>query len=829
MLSSESSRYRGKPIGETLLQIWKAISEAASSSSGIAEALARGAAELAGDVGGILHRLPSGTWQAVVHGPAPAGISRRAVDAPPPPASAPEDDRAAWLGVADLAGAAVVALTVDGKPWGRLAVGRLGKEDAFVAEDRELLGRLAEVSSPALAMALAHERLSGATRGTEGLDRWRHAFIEDCPSTIFLKDANGHYVFVNQGYERLCGVPREQVLKMVDEEIFPAEQAAFFRTIDKQILSTGKPVITTDKFFIGGEWRVFLACKYPVRDAEGKVVGVGGHVTPIPDEKISNEALARGEEQLNFITDALPELMAYLDVNERFRFVNRAYEKWFGLDRRDIIGKSLEEIFGPETYELMRPHVQQALAFERPRFDLRLTHYDGVIRDTRVTLAPQGSITRKVEGVVVLITDMTEQKLAEERLRFLGDVGGLLASRLDDTAETWAPLKTIAALSVLKLADWCVVELRRADGALEQLAAAHVDLEKTALLKSIHAWLAHEEGLLNLPRVMASGRAELCAEITEEQLAQAVRDPEMLKRVQDVGLRTAIVVPITTRSGTIGVIVLAGGSARRRYDESDLTQAVELARRAALATDNTELFTQKTRAVELRDNFLATASHELRTPLTSLGLHLDALMMEAKVLSKKEPGLSRFQESLNRAMFHSERLGGLIRQLLDVSRLREGNTLDIAREMVDLNNLVREVADRFTDEAARASCALEVTLPGQAVIGYWDPLRLDQVVTNLIGNAIKYGAGKPVQVEVSAGKDRARLVVRDHGIGIPPGDIDRIFGKFERAVPERHYGGLGLGLWITRQALEAMGGTIQVASTQNVETAFTVELPLGRS
>jgi signal transduction histidine kinase len=401
-----------------------------------------------------------------------------------------------------------------------------------------------------------------------------------------------------------------------------------------------------------------------------------------------------------------------------------------------------------------------------------------------------------------------------------------LASRLDDVSETGAPLKTIAALSVLKLADWSVVEMKGADGKLEQLAAAHVDLEKTTLLRGLHDWLSKDDSLLQLPAVLAGERAKLFGEITEEQINAEVHDPELLMCLREVGLRSAIVVPVTTRAGTIGVIVLAAGPSRRRYDESDLTQAVELARRAALATDNSELFTQKTRAVELRDNFLATAGHELRTPLASLSLHLDALMMEAKALSQKEPGLSRFQNSLNRAMFHSERLGGLIHQLLDVSKLRGGTQLDLAQEVVDLGKLVQEVTDRFSDEATRASCSLEARVPEQPVVGYWDPLRLDQVATNLIGNAIKYGAGQPVKVEVSSTADKAVLTVRDRGIGIKQEDQQRIFGKFERAVSGRNYGGLGLGLWITRQALEAMGGTIRVESTPGAETTFTVEVPL---
>ncbi|HVE84555.1 MAG TPA: HAMP domain-containing sensor histidine kinase, partial [Myxococcales bacterium] len=358
------------------------------------------------------------------------------------------------------------------------------------------------------------------------------------------------------------------------------------------------------------------------------------------------------------------------------------------------------------------------------------------------------------------------------------------------------------------------------------LAAAHEDVERTQIVRHLQPWLEREDGPLHIPRVIASERAELYGDITAEALAGALPDRDALWQFQEVGLRSAMVVPITTRSGTMGVIILAAGPNRRRYDEADLTQAVELARRAALASDNADLFGQKTRAVELRDNFLATASHELRTPLTSLGLHLDALMMEAQLLARKDPDLLRFQDSLNRAMNHSERLGGLIRQLLDVSRMREGSQLDLVRELVDLRKVISEVTDRFGDEAVRARCPLDAALPEEPVVGFWDAFRLDQVATNLVGNALKYGAGKPVTVRVAASGGRAVLTVTDHGIGIPPEDQDRIFGKFERAVSERHYGGLGLGLWITRQAVEAMGGAIRVRSTPGVETVFTVELPL---
>ncbi|HYV50234.1 MAG TPA: PAS domain-containing sensor histidine kinase [Myxococcaceae bacterium] len=796
---------------------------------GIADALARAAASAFGGVrAGVYYRGANGLWWGVIHGS--EGSPTYWGEAPAPDGGA-DGAAAPWLQLGprpagELGTPAVAPIPLGGGVAGALAVARAKEAGPFSPEEVALLRQVAEAAAPALARSLEHGELLSETDPIRDRGAWALAFARDCPSMYFIKDEHGTYVVANQGMAGFSHRTPPDIIGKVDEALWPPEQAAFFRAIDRQIFATGKPAVTTDKFFMGDRWRVFLACKFPIFDPAGKVIGVGGHVTPIPDEKTASDALSRGEEQLNFITDALPELMAYIDIDERFRFVNRAYERWFGLSRHQIINKSLLEIFGADNYALLEPHLKEAKVTGGSKLDLRLAAADGVIRDVRMTLAIQRDFNYVPVGVVVLITDMTDQKLAEERLRFLGDVGGLLHSRLDDVAETGAPLKTIAALSVLKLADWCVVVMRNQEGKLEQLAAAHVDLEKTTLLRGLHDWLIKDEAVLHLPDVLAGERARLYGEITDEQIEAEVKDPELLMSIREVGLRSAIVVPVTTRTGTIGAIVLAAGPTRRRYDESDLTQAVELARRAALATDNTELFTQKTRAVELRDNFLATASHELRTPLTSLGLHLDALMMEAKVLSKKEPGLSRFQQSLDRAMFHSERLGGLIRQLLDVSRLREGNQLDLAREMVDLGKLVKDVTERFNEEAARASCSLEALVPQQPVVGYWDPFRLDQVATNLIGNAIKYGAGKPVKVEVSTRGDHAVLTVRDRGIGIKAEDQQRIFGKFERAVSERNYGGLGLGLWITRQALEAMGGAIRVESEPGVETTFTVELPL---
>jgi signal transduction histidine kinase len=226
-------------------------------------------------------------------------------------------------------------------------------------------------------------------------------------------------------------------------------------------------------------------------------------------------------------------------------------------------------------------------------------------------------------------------------------------------------------------------------------------------------------------------------------------------------------------------------------------------------------------AVRVRDDFLTIAGHELKTPLTALVLEVANL--QRKVATHHPMEHDALMRRIDKIGALAERLDSLTVQLLDVSRLQAGK-LTPQIERLDLVPLVRDAVERFDSQFERTGCKLTFTACA-SVVGRWDRTRLDQVVTNLVENAIKYGAHKPIEVEVSHEEHLARLVVRDHGIGIAPKDGDRIFGRFERAATERHYGGFGLGLWITRQLVEAQGGTIRFESSPGIETAFIVELP----
>jgi signal transduction histidine kinase len=232
-------------------------------------------------------------------------------------------------------------------------------------------------------------------------------------------------------------------------------------------------------------------------------------------------------------------------------------------------------------------------------------------------------------------------------------------------------------------------------------------------------------------------------------------------------------------------------------------------------------------AINIRDEFLAIASHELRTPLTTLCLQVDRLAHIATSLNDTVVPANQVLSKAEVIGKQVDRLSALIDSLLDVSRAVAGRWL-IEPQETNFRTVVDDVVARFKEAAHRVGSKLVVS--GQrSCVGYWDRERLDQILGNLLSNAVKYGAGKPIEVRLESTGDEAVLTVTDHGIGIALAEQARIFEKFERAVSPRHFGGLGLGLWISKQIVAAMNGSISVQSTPGEGSVFTVSLPRGET
>jgi signal transduction histidine kinase len=256
----------------------------------------------------------------------------------------------------------------------------------------------------------------------------------------------------------------------------------------------------------------------------------------------------------------------------------------------------------------------------------------------------------------------------------------------------------------------------------------------------------------------------------------------------------------------------------------DAQSGAELQRLREQLADAQARLTELTAAVEMRDEFIAIAAHELRNPMSAIVLFVQSLRIaSAKAGTARPPKLEETLDALEKRVHHYVRRASL---LLDVTRLNSGK-YELETEPVDLSELTREVVAGFSEEFARANCSVHLSID-DAVVGLWDRTGLEQVLMNLLSNAVKYGAGKPIAVALGARNNAAVVDVVDGGLGISEDDQQRIFEKFERAVLRRQHGGFGMGLWITRQIVERLGGAIHVHSQPGAGSRFTLSLPLSK-
>jgi signal transduction histidine kinase len=295
--------------------------------------------------------------------------------------------------------------------------------------------------------------------------------------------------------------------------------------------------------------------------------------------------------------------------------------------------------------------------------------------------------------------------------------------------------------------------------------------------------------------------------------------------------KSILCIPIVRQVTLIGVLYLENNLATRAFTPAHQRVLEMLAAQAAISLEIAFLVEKELqaraeaeKALRIRNEFMLIAAHELRTPLTPVKIQLQLL----KSLLAQDTASSDYKKKLIKLLESSdhqiERLSKLVDDLLDISRMSTGK-LTLNFEEIDLSDLTGEIVERFRSEWARLGCVVEVFAEPR-ICGSWDRFRIEQVIINLLTNAMKYGAGKPIRVTVTREKDQAKLIVQDQGIGIAEKDQKRIFDRFERAVSVDHFGGFGLGLYISKQIVQAHGGVIEVESRPGQGSTFMVKLPL---
>ena len=458
--------------------------------------------------------------------------------------------------------------------------------------------------------------------------------------------------------------------------------------------------------------------------------------------------------------------------------------------------------------------------------DLRLRRVDGQFRWHLVHALPALDRSGRILKWLGTCTDIDDQKRAEGMLGFLAEVSKVLAGSLDYEVT----LEAVARLAVPHVADWCVVDMLEPTGATRRLAVAHRDPKKVELAWEISRRYPPSLGDPRLATsVLRTGRTEIARTIDDHILASSAKDETHLAMLREQGCTSAISAALTARGRTLGVITFAMAESQRYYSDADLPLVEDLARRAAMAVDNARLYREAQQAREeaesanrAKDRFLAVLSHELRTPLTPVLAEVAAMLDDPNTPESVRSTLAMTRRNV-------ELEARLIDDLLDLNRIVQGK-LRLKLEEVDVHRLVNEALGICRVGVEEAALHIDLALEANRYHVQADSARLEQVIWNLIKNAVKFTPhGGFISIRTSTPPEGGLQVqVSDTGVGIESDVIPRIFDAFEQGESSvtQQFGGLGLGLAISRSLAEAHGGTLTASSPgKNQGASFVLHLP----
>jgi PAS domain S-box-containing protein len=541
-----------------------------------------------------------------------------------------------------------------------------------------------------------------------------------------------------------------------------------------------------------------------------------------------------------FFTLAL-DMLGIADMNGTLRQLNPSWGKTLGFSDDELKSRSFLEFVHPDDRAKTEEQLAKLAEGEAvPYFENRFATKAGGYRWLAWTAAPyieEGllymyardlSETRRAEEErVKLIREQTARAAAEaseRRTAFLAEAATALTASLDYN-ETLAKL---VHLAVPALGDWAYIDVAEEKGAVNRLEVAHADEGKKELAEELKRHPPSPDGEGAQSEVIRCGQPTLIEDVSANG-RDTVPDETQRRILKAMGARSMMVVPLLARDRCLAALTVVSAESGRRYGSDDLDLAAELGRRAALAVDNARLYrasqearTAAEKANRAKDEFLATLSHELRTPLTPI-LGWTVMLRSGNL---DQASILRGLEVIERNVRAQTQLIG---DLLDVSRIITGK-LRLEVRPIDLAPVVEAGVDAVRSSAEAKEINIELDLPPGLPRVLGDPDRLQQVVWNLVSNAVKFTPQQGrIVVRLAKEDSHVAFQVRDSGKGITPDFLPFVFDRFRQAdsTSTRSHGGLGLGLAIVRHLVELHGGTVDAESGGEGQGAvFTVNLPL---
>lgn len=491
-----------------------------------------------------------------------------------------------------------------------------------------------------------------------------------------------------------------------------------------------------------------------------------------------------------YLADSIPQIVFRLTSNGNYKYFNKVWFEYTGLDINYSSEDSWKNVIHPTDISKLNALLTSSQDSEASECECRILNRNGQFRWHLIRIQPED------DSWLGTATDIEDRKKSEETQKFLSDAGELLVETLDYSLI----LKSISKLVVPTLADWISFEIVDQDGNMEHVVLHHRDSKKLTEADKFYRDEFREGENSRLKQVISSGK---------KMLNEGSNDSH-----------NSIIFPLCLHGRVIGLMTLVVTG--RKFDISTVNLADELSRRVAFALENARLYKLSQEAIEVRNDFLSIASHELNTPITSLKLQLQMVKKSLSLGTEGKFPTDRFQKGVEASCKQVDRLINLIQILLDVTRIQSGK-FTFSFEKFNVQDVVKEVIDRHKEIIDASDCKVIVNNDLKIDV-LWDKTRIEQVITNLLTNAIKYAPGE-IDISVSETADNVAILVKDHGRGIPQAKLKTIFDRFERATSNESVSGLGLGLFIVKQIVDGHQGKIEVKSTQDKGTSFNVLLP----
>ena len=493
---------------------------------------------------------------------------------------------------------------------------------------------------------------------------------------------------------------------------------------------------------------------------------------------------------------------------------------------RDLTGQTTQELRGSGWVDAMHPddrdgaveRWRDALAQSKPyAAEYRLRHRDGSYRWFRARAVPVRDGPEIVEWVGVF-DDIHEEHLARDRHEAVDNALAVLGVSLD---YEWN-LAAVTRLLVPTLADYCSVDLTDASGELRRVSSTHVDPEKEVVLRDLWMKYPYSKDDPGAPAVIRTGAPQIVPNVEMEETLRFVRSSEQAEMLQALGPRSFLCVPMSSRGQVFGALALVYSDSGRVYGAAEQAAVEQIAARAATAIENARLYSDAQSGNRAKSDFLATMSHELRTPLNAIAGYAELLTMGVRgpITEEQRRDLARIKQN-------QQHLLEIITDILNFSQIEAGRT------RYDLQTLlVCDVLERMEGviepQAKARSISYEYMPPDNGLEVTADREKLEQVLINLLGNAVKFTAtGGKIMLSAAAAGDFVRIRVHDTGVGIAPSQLSSIFEPFVQLEPAltRTAVGTGLGLAISRELTRGMGGELRAESVPGDGSIFTVELP----